>query len=169
MRAHYDLLMRAEQACTVQCSQSLKSTGMHFFTNTSDTVAGRSVTKRYCPPKILRQQHVVFPSGHPCPRPTLLGFDDRTRTGILNVVWPLASNNPHKHNSFDISPYFSSDPDTLIHTTVLCCQTIMYYDCVLQNNSRNSYHAIVITHVNYPIPQLRMCLLYQYNKSFLLQ
>lgn len=163
MRAHYDLLMRAEQACTVQCSQSLKSTGMHLFTNKSDTVAGRSVTKRYCPPKILCQQHVVFPSCHPCPRPTLIDYDDRMRTGILNVVWPLASNNPHKHNFFDISLYFFSDPDTLIYTTVLCCQTIMYYVF------NKMIHVIVIMHVNYPVHQLRMCLLYQYNKSFLLQ
>ena len=43
------------------------------------------------------QQHAVFPSGHPSkyyPRPTLLDFSDRTRTGIFNVVWPLAKEIP---------------------------------------------------------------------------
>ena len=39
------------------------------------------------------QQHLVFPGGHPSkywPDPTLLNFADRTRSGVLNVVWPLA-------------------------------------------------------------------------------
>ena len=39
------------------------------------------------------QQHQEFPSGLPSkyyPGPTLLDFSDRTRTGMFNMVWPLA-------------------------------------------------------------------------------
>ncbi len=35
-------------------------------------------------------QHLLFPGGHPSKYwagPTLLNFGDRTRTGVLNVVW----------------------------------------------------------------------------------
>ena len=41
------------------------------------------------------QQHQEFPSGLPskyCPGPMLLNFSDRTRTGVFNMVWPLARN-----------------------------------------------------------------------------
>ena len=40
------------------------------------------------------QQHPVFPGGHPSKYwldSTLLNFSDRTRTGVFNVIWPLAS------------------------------------------------------------------------------
>ena len=46
--------------------------------------------------KILKkeyQQHPVFPGGHPSKywlSSTLLNFSDRTRTGVFNVIWPLA-------------------------------------------------------------------------------
>src|SRR4029434_5161177 len=36
-------------------------------------------------------QHLVFPGGLPSkyyPGPTLLSFRDRTRSGVLSVVWP---------------------------------------------------------------------------------
>ena len=39
------------------------------------------------------QQHQEFPSGLPSkyyPGPMLLNFSDRTRTGVFNMVWPLA-------------------------------------------------------------------------------
>ena len=39
------------------------------------------------------QQHPVFPGGHPSKYwldSTLLNFSDRTRTGVFNVIWPLA-------------------------------------------------------------------------------
>ena len=39
------------------------------------------------------QQHPEFPSGLPSkyyPGPMLLDFSDRTRTGMFNMVWPLA-------------------------------------------------------------------------------
>ena len=37
----------------------------------------------------------MFPGGHPSkyyPDPTLLNFADRTRSGVFNVVWSLATN-----------------------------------------------------------------------------
>ena len=40
------------------------------------------------------QQHPGFPGGHPSKYslgPTLLNFADRTRSGVFNVVWSLAS------------------------------------------------------------------------------
>ena len=43
------------------------------------------------------QQHPVFPGGHPSKYwldSTLLNFSDRTRTGVFNVIWPLAFEGP---------------------------------------------------------------------------
>ena len=43
--------------------------------------------------KKICQQHPVFPGGHPSKYwldSTLLNFSDRTRTGVFNVIWPLA-------------------------------------------------------------------------------
>ena len=43
--------------------------------------------------KVECQQHPVFPGGHPSKYwlgSTLLNFSDRTRTGVFNVIWPLA-------------------------------------------------------------------------------
>ena len=43
--------------------------------------------------KMWRQQHPVFPGGHPSKYwlgSTLLNFSDRTRTGVFSVIWPLA-------------------------------------------------------------------------------
>ena len=43
--------------------------------------------------KKASQQHQEFPSGLPSkyyPGPMLLNFSDRTRTGVFNMVWPLA-------------------------------------------------------------------------------
>ena len=43
--------------------------------------------------KVRSQQHPVFPGGHPSKYwldSTLLNFSDRTRTGVFNVIWPLA-------------------------------------------------------------------------------
>ena len=42
---------------------------------------------------VFNQQHPVFPGGHPSKYwldSTLLNFGDRTRTGVFNVIWPLA-------------------------------------------------------------------------------
>ena len=42
---------------------------------------------------VIHQQHPVFPGGHPSKYwldSTLLNFGDRTRTGVFNVIWPLA-------------------------------------------------------------------------------
>ena len=39
------------------------------------------------------QQHPVFPGGHPSKYwlgSMLLNFSDRTRTGVFNMIWPLA-------------------------------------------------------------------------------
>ena len=39
------------------------------------------------------QQHPEFPCGLPCKHylgPMLLNFGDWTRTGVFNMVWPLA-------------------------------------------------------------------------------
>lgn len=39
------------------------------------------------------QRHAVFPGGHPSkyyPHPTSLNYGERTRTGVSNVLWPLA-------------------------------------------------------------------------------
>ena len=56
-----------------------------------------SCTSSCHPPHTLikkkSQQHPEFPSGLPSkyyPGPTLLDFSDRTRTGMFNMVWPLA-------------------------------------------------------------------------------
>ena len=46
-----------------------------------------------CYKKVKSQQHQEFPSGLPSkyyPGPMLLNFSDRTRTGVFNMVWPLA-------------------------------------------------------------------------------
>lgn len=43
--------------------------------------------------RLVSQRHAVFPSGHPSkyyPRPMLLNFGDRTRTGVFSMVWTLA-------------------------------------------------------------------------------
>ena len=43
--------------------------------------------------KFWRQQHPVFPGGHPSKYwlgSMLLDFSDRTRTGVFNMIWPLA-------------------------------------------------------------------------------
>ena len=40
------------------------------------------------------QQHPVFPGGHPSKYwlgSMLLNFSDRTRTGVLNMIWPLVT------------------------------------------------------------------------------
>ena len=52
--------------------------------------------KRKYPFKIWKkesQQHPVFPGGHPSKYwlgSMLLNFSDRTRTGVFNMIWPLA-------------------------------------------------------------------------------
>ena len=46
-----------------------------------------------CKKVVFSQQHPVFPGGHPSKYwldSTLLNFSDRTRTGVFNVIWPLA-------------------------------------------------------------------------------
>ena len=43
--------------------------------------------------KFWSQQHPVFPGGHPSKYwlgSMLLNFSDRTRTGVFNMIWPLA-------------------------------------------------------------------------------
>ena len=47
------------------------------------------------------QQHPVFPGGHPSKYwlgSMLLNFSDRTRTGVFNMIWPLA----RKEENFNI-------------------------------------------------------------------
>jgi hypothetical protein len=42
---------------------------------------------------IVSQQHPVFPGGHPSKYwlgSMLLNFSGRTRTGVFNMIWPLA-------------------------------------------------------------------------------
>ena len=51
--------------------------------------------------KFWRQQHPVFPGGHPSKYwlgSMLLNFSDRTRTGVFNMIWPLA----RKEENFNI-------------------------------------------------------------------
>ena len=43
--------------------------------------------------RLWSQQHPVFPGGHPSKYwlgSMLLNFSDRTRTGVFNMIWPLA-------------------------------------------------------------------------------
>ena len=54
----------------------------------------RNLEKKSRRKKEGSQQHPVFPGGHPSKYwldSTLLNFSDRTRTGVFNVIWPLAS------------------------------------------------------------------------------
>ena len=58
------------------------------------------------------QQHPVFPGGHPSKYwlgSMLLNFSDRTRTGVFNMIWPLAKkmsrigfNNKHTYSHMHV-------------------------------------------------------------------
>jgi hypothetical protein len=55
----------------------------------------REQIKRNMRPRAKKecQRHAVFPGGHPSkyyPHPTSLNYGERTRTGVSDVVWPLA-------------------------------------------------------------------------------
>ena len=62
--------------------------------------------KRKYPFKIWKkesQQHPVFPGGHPSKYwlgSMLLNFSDRTRTGVFNMIWPLAKIQENFDNLF---------------------------------------------------------------------
>jgi hypothetical protein len=50
------------------------------------------------------QQHPVFPGGHPSKYwlgSMLLNFSDRTRTGVFNMIWPLARAHENVKISFE--------------------------------------------------------------------
>ena len=55
------------------------------------------------PKEFWRQQHPVFPGGHPSKYwlgSMLLNFSDRTRTGVFNMIWPLARGARKSQDSF---------------------------------------------------------------------
>ena len=65
------------------------------------------------------QQHPVFPGGHPSKYwlgSMLLNFSDRTRTGVFNMIWPLA----RKEENFNI--LFQQHTCIHIHISQFCVE-----------------------------------------------
>ena len=66
-----------------------------FFHQIIDIDSSRAQKRKWetLQKKFWRQQHPVFPGGHPSKYwlgSMLLNFSDRTRTGVFNMIWPLA-------------------------------------------------------------------------------
>ena len=75
----------------------------------------RNLEKKSRRKKEGSQQHPVFPGGHPSKYwldSTLLNFSDRTRTGVFNVIWPLAFESDKFRVFQSLFPWCSSRPKT---------------------------------------------------------
>ena len=62
-----------------------------FQTNFSTKLSSTKTKMGNFAKNFWSQQHPVFPGGHPSKYwLMLLNFSDRTRTGVFNMIWPLA-------------------------------------------------------------------------------
>ena len=67
------------------------------------------------------QQHPVFPGGHPSKYwlgSMLLNFSDRTRTGVFNMIWPLAKEEENVDFLFQQFTYLLNDYLNSVHKTL---------------------------------------------------
>ena len=79
-----------EYACIGKPRQTFPNQSFHQIIdiNSSTKTKMGNFAKRF-----WSQQHPVFPGGHPSKYwlgSMLLNFSDRTRTGVFNMIWPLA-------------------------------------------------------------------------------
>ena len=72
-----------------RCTKSKNKASVYFITQIQPKNANIVLNNE----KKESQQHPVFPGGHPSKYwlgSMLLNYSDRTRTGVFNMIWPLA-------------------------------------------------------------------------------
>ena len=80
-----------------RCTKTKNKASVYFITQIQPKNANIVLNNE----KKESQQHPVFPGGHPSKYwlgSMLLNFSDRTRTGVFNMIWPLA----RKEENFNI-------------------------------------------------------------------
>ena len=94
LTTYWDSAEPAEQARTSKSQRSWWPSKNRQGTAAVQACGNGAKLRHYWDREAKSQQHPVFPGGHPSKywlSSTLLNFSDRTRTGVFNVIWPLAS------------------------------------------------------------------------------
>ena len=99
--------------CSGKHHQTFPNDSSKLLTSTQVTHTKRKEKKRKrkmgnFAKRLWSQQHPVFPGGHPSKYwlgSMLLNFSDRTRTGVFNMIWPLARVQENVDNLFQQHTY----------------------------------------------------------------